>query len=116
MKPETRDRRYFDETLHGWAHTGCDLARPKTAEERFFEYAFGVDYRQRSREDVATSELAATHGHVITKERENTVHLGTPSRLKRVVCSCGFMSPWSVQEKLATDAKRAHLKDAAIYG
>lgn len=112
MKPDTRDRRYFDKDLNGWAHVACDPSG-KSSIDLWFD---NVLLHSRTREDAATLDMAADNGHSVTIERQPTTHLGRPSLLKRAVCSCGYGSPWSLHRSVVVAAKRDHLKDAAIYG
>lgn len=60
---------------------------------------------------AAREAMAAESGHVVTRERDP----GNGSHGQRMVCTCGWSSPWASGSE-STQAKRAHLHEAAIYG
>ena len=82
-------------------------ARPRTTEEQLLDAAFrGYPERAAERESMARE-----NGHVVSREHQPRNPGETAT--SRMHCTCGWFTEW-LNNSIATQRKREHLKDAAI--
>lgn len=92
------------ETASGRTHARC--AKP-TSVETLLRNLFGEPLRARER--AATTDMAASVGHSVHRERRRGANGN------RAWCDCGWATHWGSSPDIAALAN-AHRKDAAVYG